>query len=407
MLIFGSIVKFKRRNLITLSFTKLIHGFGIGMFNIVYQPYLLELTNSIVMTGLFISIGSIMQFLPMPLVGKFSDKHNRKYTIISSIPLFILGLLFLIIARSNSLQYVILGIILYFLGLIVNNLNSQFLIAENTDKSKGLIYGFMFFSFFVGSIAGTSFIILIQGLNTRFYFLFFIVLLIIEGLIFTVFLSVQPQNNQNQNLGINNNTKAKVNMWLKIFRTKTLRSILIFFTLDIFVYGISLSIYSGGLYDYYSLTKEELAFISIWFNIANMVFLIPAGHLTDKIGNKKTLILSQFFGFGYFFMNIMTVILWINQIKFSLYLTLSIGYVLLALSVSTFAPAEQVILTNLDENKKSESYGIVAFVRGIGFIPTGIIGGLIIENVHYIAPFIFSSIGLILELLFLLKFFHE
>ena len=105
-----SLNKIKRRNLIALAITKLIHGFGTGMFGIVYQPFLLELTNSIVLTGLFISIGSIMQFMPMPLIGKFSDKFNRKYILISSIPIYIIGLLFLILASPTSLYFIIFGI---------------------------------------------------------------------------------------------------------------------------------------------------------------------------------------------------------------------------------------------------------------------------------------------------------
>jgi MFS family permease len=190
-------------------------------------------------------------------------------------------------------------------------------------------------------------------------------------------------------------------------KTKSLRSILIFFTLDIFVYSISLSIYSGGLHAYYHLSIDDIAFITLWFNIGNAIFQIPAGRITDKIGNKKTLILSQIFGFGFFFMNILAVIFWVNFFKHVLILTLSIGYLSFALSVCTFIPAEQVILTNLGENQKAESYGIVSFFRGIGLIPTGFLGGLMVESVHYIAPFIFSTIGLAIEFLFLFKFFHE
>ena len=106
-------------------------------------------------------------------------------------------------------------------------------------------------------------------------------------------------------------------------------------------------------------------------------------------------------------MNILSVILWMNFITHTLIITLSIGYVFFALSICTFIPAEQIILTNLGEDQKAESYGIISFFRGIGLIPTGLLGALIVENVHYIAPFIFSIIGLLVELLFLLKFFHD
>jgi MFS family permease len=375
------------------------------MFVIVYQPFLLELTNSIVLTGLFISIGSIMQFMPMPWIGKFSDRFNRKYLLISSIPIYILGLLFLILSTPTTLYFIIFGIGFYFLGFIMNNLNAQFLVSENANKSKGFTFGFMSFSYFGGTIAGTIFIMLGQGLSSRFYLTFFIILLLIEEISFIFLLSTQKYHIQYQKTHRNNILKE--NMWKKIFKTKTLRSILIFFTLDILVYSISLSIYSGGLYDYYNLTKEDIAFIALWLNIGNAFFQIPAGRITDKIGNKKTLILSQFFGFGFFFMNILSVILWMNLIRDTLLLTLSIGYVLFALSICTFIPAEQIILTNLGENQKAESYGIISFFRGIGLIPTGFIGGLMVENIHYIAPFIFSVVGLGIELLFLIKFFHE
>jgi MFS family permease len=397
--------KSKRRNLVVLAITKLIHGFGTGMFAIVYQPYLLELTNSIVLTGLFISIGSVIQFIPMPMIGRLSDNLNRKYLLISSIPINIIGLLFLIMANSSSLYFIIFGIVFYFLGLITNNLNSQFLIAENSNKFKGKTFGFMFFSYFAGTIAGTFFIMFGQGLNSRFYLIIFVLSLILE-IFFTFFLTGPMKNNLNQKIQINN-FKKKENMWVKIFKIKSLRSILIFFTLDIFVYSISFSIYSGGLNDFYNLTKEEIAFVSLWFNVGNMIFQIPAGHITDKIGNKKALILSQFFGFGFFFINILSIILWMNFVRHTLNLTLSIGYGLIALSVCTFAPAEQILLTNLGKDQKAESYGIVSFFRGIGLIPTGIIGGLMVEYIHYIAPFIFSTIGLVFEVLFLMKYFYD
>lgn len=399
--------KIKRRNLITLAIVKLVHGFGTGMFGIIYQIYLYDLTNSFILTGLFISIGLMMQFTPMPWIGKFSDKYNRKYILIISIPIYIVGLLFLIMASSVTVYFLLFGVIFYFLGLIINNLNTQFLVAENSNKAKGLAFGFMFFSFFGGSIAGTIFIMLGAGIESRFIMMIFILILLTEEIFFIFALSAKSFHIKNPKDQATIAHNKKENMWKKILKTKSLRSILIFFTLDIFVYSVSLSIYVSGLYAYYHLSREDIAFITLWFNIGSGIFQIPAGHITDKIGNKKTLILSQIFGFGFFFMNILAVIFWVNFFKHVLILTLSIGYLSMALSVCTFIPAEQVILTNLGENQKAESYGIVSFFRGLGLIPTGFLGGLLVENVHYIVPFIFSALGLGIELIFLLKFFHE
>ncbi len=56
----------------------IIHGFGVSAFNVVLQPFMLEFTGSLFYTGIIISISSIMQFLPMPFIGKLSDKYGLK-----------------------------------------------------------------------------------------------------------------------------------------------------------------------------------------------------------------------------------------------------------------------------------------------------------------------------------------
>ena len=401
----NNLERIKRKNLLAISFTKLIHGFGSNIFSVIYQPYLLELTKSLVLTGIIISIGSIMQFLPMPFIGKLSDRYNRKILITSSMPVFMMGVFLLMIASPSAIYYAILGILIYFFGFTTNNLNSQFIVSESSNKSKGLIYGFIFFSFFLGSIGGSTFIILNQNIDIKMYFLMYIGVLTIEGIIYGSLLSNKTQTKKS--ISLFNKDVKEVNLWKNIFRTKTLRSILIFFTLDIFVYGITLSIYNAGLYNYYHLTTENIAILSIGLNITNMLFQIPAGRITDKLGNKKALILSQIFGLGFFTMNIMTIFLWINGITSTLLLTLLFGQISFAFSIVMFIPAEQVILTDLGKERKAEYYGIINFVRGIGFIPTGYIGGLMVENIGYLSPFIFSFVGVLVEIIFLLRFFHH
>ncbi|MHA1497858.1 MAG: MFS transporter [Promethearchaeota archaeon] len=402
----NNLERIKRNNLLAISFTKLLHGFGANIFNVIYQPFLLELTGSLVLTGIIISIGSIMQFLPMPFIGKLSDRYNRKILIISSMPVFMMGVFLLMIASPSAIYYAILGILIYFLGATINGLNSQFIVSESSNKSKGLIYGFIFFSFFLGSIGGSTLLIINPYYyDNKMYFLLFIGILAIEGIIYGTMLSNKTQIKKSTSLI--SNDKKEVNLWINIFRTKTLRSILIFFTLDLFVYGITLSIYNAGLYDFYHLTTENIAVLSIGMNITNMLFQIPAGRITDKLGNKKTLILSQFFGLGFFTMNIMTIFLWINGITSTLLLTLLFGEISFAFSIVTFIPAEQVILTDLDKERKAEYYGIINFIRGVGYIPTGYIAALMVENIGYLSPFIFSFVGVLIEIIFLLRFFHH
>ena len=318
-------------------------------------------------------------------------------------PVYIMGIIFLIVANPSAIYLAILGILMYFLGFTLNNLNSQFIISESTTKSKGLMYSFMFSVFFLGTIGGSTLIIFGPQFDARVYFEIFILILAFEGLLYIFLLSNKTQTKYVKS-GLSDKRGSQ---WIKILKTKTLRSILIFFTLDIFVYGLSLSIYNAGLRSFYNLSVENIAILSMGINITNMLFQIPAGRITDKIGSKRTLILSQIFGLGFFIMNIIAVNLWTTGFISPIIILLLIGHISFAFSVVTFIPSEQLILTDLDKEKKAESYGVVSFSRGLAYIPTGYIGGLIVENLGYLTLFIFSFVGILLEIFYLLRFFHH
>ena len=149
------------------------------------------------------------------------------------------------------------------------------------------------------------------------------------------------------------------------------------------------------------------AFLSISLSISSIVFQIPGGHLADKIGKKRALIISELFGLGYFSLLILAFMLWSTGFGLFLIPLLSIGAILRGICASTFISAQQMIITELDETRKAESYGILGFLQGIGYLPTGIIGALLIESVSYLAPFIITFIGILFEIWILSKFFHE
>jgi len=277
----------RKKNLVALSGTKVLHGFGVAMFTVIYQPFILDITKSLFLTGIIVSLGSIMQFLPMPLVGRLSDKLGHKNTLIMSIPLYILSLVSLIYANSNAIYLLIFGILVYFLGLTLNTINSQFLVSVNSSSSKGFMYGIVFTSYFLGTIAGNSFVIFGAGLAPQFFFFLFIILLIIEGIIIFFFISNNTSHIKEKHHEEIILADQEEKMWLKFIKIPRMRVILIFFTLDIFIYGTTLSVYNGGLSDYYHLTTDQISFITIWMNITNMIFQIPAGRITDKLGKKK------------------------------------------------------------------------------------------------------------------------
>jgi len=396
----------KRRNLWSQIIMYLMHGFGFSAFNVILQPFMLEFTGSLFYTGIIISISGIMQFLPMPFIGKLSDKYGLKKVWLFGSPIYVFGLMILIV--TNNIPILIVGVLTYMLGAMVNNLNFQIFVSENSGETKkGIMYGLVFFALFGGSIGGTSFVMLDLGLSYQFYFQVFIIILIMEWLILVLIIRSPNAIKKHEELDLIKTVELKQKKATKLFQNSKIKVATVFFTLDVFVWSIALSIYNAGLTTYYHFTTSEIASIAVWFHISNMVFQIPAGRIADKIGKKKCLIISQYFGMVFFSMNILISVLWSQGITGFAFPGLIIGQIFFGIAVTIFIPSEQMTLTNLDDSRKAESYGIVAFIRGIGMIPTGAIGGFLAESVHYIAPFAVGLVGLVFEIWFLVKYFKD
>ena len=396
----------QKKNLWALFFIGLIYGFASRPFFLLYQAFLLEITGSIFITGILVTLGGIVLFFPKPWAGRLSDKYNRKKVWYLDIPLFFIGMSFLFFAEN--LIFLVPGIILFYLSEVIGEISFNMFISPSSDKTKkGILFGLMFFSMFIGNIGGEIFVLLDIVKDIRVYFLIFMIFTIGSNLILVFFIS-NPRSEQTKNSAINvEDFDKKQSMWRVIFKTPKKRAIIIFFTLDLFVYNISLSIYGAGLINQYGLSYEQIAFISIWLSITLMISQIPGGHLADKIGTKRSLIVSELLGIGEFFTFILAFILWALGFHIFLIPLLCIGNILWGLNGATFIPSAQMILTDLDKTRKAESYGITSFVRGIGFMPTGIIGGFLTESVSYVIPFILSFIGIIFLIWFLSKYFHD
>ena len=396
----------QKRNLWALFFIGVIYGFSSRPFFLVYQPFLLEITGSVFLTGILVALGGIFMFLPNPWVGKMYDKFNHKKVWLLFVPFFYIGMTFLFFAED--IIFLVPGIIFFYLNQVIGYISFNMHISENSAKTKkGILFGLMFFSMFIGNIGGEFFVMLGIVSNIRVYFILFILIDVVNVLII-IFVISSPTSKKTKDSAITTEILNKrESIWREIFKSPKKRAVLIFFALETFIYGISISILGAGLRAQYGLTYEQLAFIAIWLSISTMIFQIPGGHLADKIGQRRSLILSELFGLGFFLTLILAYILWTLEFHTFLIPLLSIGYILWGLNNTTFIPSAQMILTDLDETRKAESYGIIDFLRGIGFMPTGIIGGFLVESVNYVIPFILSFIGILFLIWFLSKYFHD
>jgi MFS family permease len=291
---------------------------------------------------------------------------------------------------------------------VFGEIGYKMFISESSEKlKKGILFGLMFFGIFIGNIGGEFFVMLDIVKDIRAYFILYILLDTVNYLINIFMISDLRSIKFKGSEIIEKNIEKKQSIWKEILKSPKKRVVLIFFVFDIFIYSISGSILGAGLRAQYGLSLEQMAFIGMWLSISTMIFQIPGGHLADKIGKKRSLIVSESFGLGSYFCYILAFILWSLGFQSYLIPLLCVANILTGLTASTFIPSAQIILTDLDETRKAESFGISDFLKGIGFMPTGIIGGFLIEEVSYIAPFILSFIGIIFLIWFLSKFFHD
>jgi len=398
----------KRRNLWGMNALLLIDGFGGGMSIATFQPYILAFTGSMFLTGVLTTLGVILLTFPKPFIGKLSDRYGRKKIFLLGTPNLILGFFLIIIA--NNLFLLVMGVMILNLGSSFGSLGVYMFVSESSKESRrGFNFGLIAFAFFGGGVFGKYFVTFGLFSDIRIYFVIFIILFFFEFLIQIFILfdpnPVIPVRMSNSS----NNNKVPENIWKKLLSNPKTKTIIIFFTLDGLIYGTSGALYIAGLSSFYDLSTENIAFISLWFSVSSTIFQIPAGHFADRIGKRKSLVISQIFGIGYFSFIILGFIAWNLGFSLMLFLFLIIGEFLQGICVSTFIPSEGMTVTDLDETgkRKAEAYGIVSFIRGVGFIPTGIFAGFLIEYVHYIAPFIITIVGILILILILHKYFHD
>ncbi|MCK4286145.1 MAG: MFS transporter, partial [Candidatus Lokiarchaeota archaeon] len=367
---------------------------------------LYEFTDSIIIIGVITTLGSIIQFLMMPWIGRLSDKYGRKLFWYFDSPLMILGLIFFIFA--DNLFILITGVLCFYFGLGIGYSIYQVLVMESsTESKKGINYGILGFLMSAGNIVGSIFVLVDSRFNVRFYFIIFIIIMVINQIIVIFFIFDPIPRKREKLLSPTKLPKTERGSWKKLFTTSKTRAMIFYFTLDAFIYSISFSIYTAGIINQYHITQQDIALLSLCSTISFIIFQIPAGHLADKVGRRKALIFSESFGISFFFLLIVSYFLWSSGFEFLILPLLITGQIIWAVNQTTFMPAEVITTTNLDETRRAESYGILALIRGIGVMPTGIIAGLLIANVHYIVPFILTIMGIIFKLGFLLKFFES
>ena len=132
------------------------------------------------------------------------------------------------------------------------------------------------------------------------------------------------------------------------------------------------------------------------FNVVSVLFSIPLGALSDRIGREKILIFGYlvyslvYFGFGYS-----------TQISSIIILFAIYGLY----SASTDGIQKAFVSDFLDQNKKGTGLGIYNALLGITLLPASIIAGLLYDKVNSSVPFYFGATTALLSAVLMLIFY--
>lgn len=129
----------------------------------------------------------------------------------------------------------------------------------------------------------------------------------------------------------------------------------------------------------------EAAFIPLIymiFNSVSVIFAVPAGILSDKIGRERLIIFGYllysaiYFGFGR--TNSKTVLIMLFAL-YGLY------------SAATDGIQKALVSDLIDKNKRGTGLGLYNCILGMTLLPASVIAGLLYDNVNNRAPFYYGS----------------
>ncbi|MDX9774725.1 MAG: MFS transporter [Petrimonas sp.] len=119
------------------------------------------------------------------------------------------------------------------------------------------------------------------------------------------------------------------------------------------------------------------------FNSISVLFSMPAGMLSDKIGRERLII------FGY---------LLYSALYFGFGRTSSIAVIIMLFALyglygaATDGVQKALVSDLIDKNKRGTGLGFYNCVVGITLLPASIIGGLLYDNINNSAPFYFGAV---------------
>jgi MFS family permease len=161
---------------------------------------------------------------------------------------------------------------------------------------------------------------------------------------------------------------------------------------DIF-FNMSMTFLSVYMQDYAQLTIGQIGLMNSIFGVAMIAIMMPAGWLSDKVGERVNITIS-------FFLIAVSIGMIAAVPEASPAWVYGLGWVIAGLGVGLATPAYQSLISKaVPERLRGVAFGLFSTSLGLVSLPAPLIGGFLWENVSPQFPFYLTAAASLLSMI--------
>ncbi len=371
-------------NIRVLAAQTFVSQIGLGMFYVIWQPYLLSTGITVSQLGLIQTMINISTALGLIVWGQLSDRLGRKPGVIGSALCRTLSIVILVVSG----HYYALLVFGFFIGFsamfMIGNPARNALIAESVESSQTATALSILITISQGMstlVAGAGgYIALKMGYMPIFY-------VTVAGDLIGSFLlwryikeTHTPEKKGSERVPLTQQIRDM------LVPERNYLTLYVSMLLQGFSYAVAYSLFYGTLTDTYGFTTFQLGLMSTSFNLVWAVDSIPLGKLVDRIGQVNGMLLSLAMAF----VSVMGFILF-KRIEFFIFFN---G--VSAIDIGFWIPSYMSYVTgSVPQERRSTVMGKLDAYGRLGAIPAPWLGGLLYDNYGFNAPLYVQAVSLV------------
>ncbi len=371
-------------NIRVLAAQTFVSQIGLGMFYVIWQPYLLSTGITVSQLGLVQTMINISTALGLIVWGQLSDRVGRKPGVIGSALCRTLSIVILIVSG----HYYALLVFGFFIGFsamfMIGNPARNALIAESVESSQTATALSTLITISQGMstlVAGAGgYIALKMGYMPIFY-------VTVAGDLIGSFLlwryikeTHTPEKKGSERVPLTQQIRDM------LVPERNYLTLYVSMLLQGFSYAVAYSLFYGILTDTYGFTTFQLGLMSTSFNLVWAVDSIPLGKLVDRIGQVNGMLLSLAMAF----VSVMGFILFKRIEFFIIFNGVS------AIDIGFWMPSYMSYVTgSVPQERRSTVMGKLDAYGRLGAIPAPWLGGLLYDNYGFNAPLYVQAVSLV------------